>query len=174
MNTSPQRPNSTLWVALAAIAVLATGVTLSARLWHPRGAMPATPAPRATGASGGAGESASDPPEDVIAEALRDAPVTADSAAIKSRWIDEVRAIDLAGLDPAQRDLFVRFANAERCTCGCGYTLAGCRASDMSCEVSGPRLDALLDSVRTGRLKSARGIRAKPGSGKLTGRASGG
>ena len=88
-----------------------------------------------------------------------------DSSVIKSRWHDEVAGFDLSGLDARRQELFVRFANAERCTCGCGYTLAGCRASDMNCEVSGPRLGALLDSVRSGRIRSASGLRARPDRG---------
>jgi hypothetical protein len=88
-----------------------------------------------------------------------------DSVAYKSRWLDEVPGISLAALSPGKRELFLRFANAERCTCGCGYTLATCRAADMTCEVSGPHLEALLDSVRAGRIQSARGVRARPSSG---------
>jgi hypothetical protein len=88
-----------------------------------------------------------------------------DSVAYKSRWLDEVPGISLTSLAPKQRELFLRFANAERCTCGCGYTLATCRASDMTCEVSGPHLEALLDSVRAGRITSARGVRMRPSSG---------
>ena len=88
-----------------------------------------------------------------------------DSSVIKNRWHDDVAGLDLKGLDTRRHELFIRFANAERCTCGCGYTLAGCRASDMSCEVSGPRLDALLDSVRSGRIRSASGLRARPNGG---------
>ena len=62
----------------------------------------------------------------------------------------------------SRRGIFVRFANAERCTCGCGYTLAACRAFDSSCDVSAPRVQSLLDSVRAGRIRSAAGIRKRP------------
>lgn len=85
-----------------------------------------------------------------------------DSTAIKHRWVDEVRGVDVAALDPDQRVLFVRLANARECTCGCGYTLAGCKASDMTCEVSGAALEALRDSVITGKIVVARGIRERP------------
>lgn len=87
-----------------------------------------------------------------------------DSTAIKHRWLDEVRGVEIASLDPDQRALFVRFANARECTCGCGYTLAGCKASDMTCEVSGAALEALRDSIRTGKIVVARGIRERPRS----------
>jgi hypothetical protein len=88
-----------------------------------------------------------------------------DSSVIKSRWIEHVSGVELSLLAPERREIFLRLANAERCTCGCGYTLAGCRASDMSCEVSGPRIAALLDSVRSGWIRSARGLRERPRDG---------
>jgi hypothetical protein len=68
----------------------------------------------------------------------------------KSRWVSEVKGFDYSDLNRDRRTRFIRFANAERCTCGCGYTLAGCRTYDPSCPVSGPRVQALLDSVRAG------------------------
>jgi hypothetical protein len=88
-----------------------------------------------------------------------------DSTAIKNAWHDEVRGVDLAGLNEAQRALLLRFANAERCTCGCGYTLAGCLASDMTCEISRGNVAALLDSIRAGHITSARGMRKRPSTG---------
>lgn len=119
------------------------------------------------------------PGDAVIDQALRQAPAAPDSGdgepvgvpeghppidstAYKHRWLDEVRTFDLTALPARERDLFVRFANARECTCGCGYSLAGCRASDMTCEVSGAELAALLDSIRTGAITHARGIRARP------------
>jgi hypothetical protein len=90
-----------------------------------------------------------------------------DSTAIKQRWVNEVRGVDVSMLDPDMRTLFVRFANARQCTCGCGYTLAGCKASDMTCEVSGAALEALRDSIRLGRIVTARGIRERPRAGQL-------
>ncbi|HTK32160.1 MAG TPA: hypothetical protein VL332_09370 [Candidatus Saccharimonadaceae bacterium] len=121
--------------------------------------------------------SASAPPVAAMPDTSSDAPIdqalgaarratgaTIDSTAYKNRWLDEVRGMDLGGLPGRQKELFLRYANAQHCTCGCGYTLAGCKASDMSCEISGGRLEALLDSVRTGRITSARGVRARPKS----------
>jgi hypothetical protein len=61
--------------------------------------------------------------------------------------------------------LFVRLVNGEQCTCGCGYTLAGCRASDMTCEISSVRVEALYDSVRAGHITSGRGTRERPREG---------
>ncbi len=71
-------------------------------------------------------------------------------------------APDSDSLPAAKREIFLRYANAESCTCGCGYTLAGCRASDMSCDISGGRLAALMDSVRAGAIANARGLRERP------------
>jgi hypothetical protein len=85
-----------------------------------------------------------------------------DSVAIKTGWRDRVRGIDMAAFTPAQRELFLRFANAEPCTCGCGFTLAACRDNDLTCEVSLPRVEALRDSVLAGRIRSAAGLRRRP------------
>ena len=134
---------------MVAIAALAVGLAVAVRQWRvPTATVPAPPIPV-------------DTTERVIAQALEHAPPV-DSVAFKQRWIDDVRGMDLTGLDPARTELFLRHANARQCTCGCGYTLAGCRASDMTCEMSGARLATLLDSVRAGRITSARGIRARP------------
>jgi hypothetical protein len=132
------------WIALVALAALAAGIGIA---WQQ--SRPVRPG---------------EPGEGVIGQALEAAPPI-DSTAIKQRWQDEVRGVDVSGLDPRRRELFIRHANAEQCTCGCGYTLAGCRASDMTCDVSGGRLQALLDSIRVGRITSARGIRARPSDG---------
>ena len=139
------------WVAAVAIVVLLLGIGLAYR----QSRIPRMPERAAA---------PEEPAGPVVEQALRQA-APFDSAAYKQRWLDEVRGADVGGLAPARRELFLRFANAERCTCGCGYTLAGCRASDMTCDVSGPRIEALLDSVRSGRITSARGIRARPAAG---------
>jgi len=104
-----------------------------------------------------------EPDSGVIARALQNA--EPDSFTYKHRWIDELNGFDLTALEPAKRTLFLRYANSEMCTCGCGYTLAGCRQSDMDCNISGPHLTALLDSVRAGSVRSADGLRAPPARG---------
>ena len=142
------------WFTIFAVAGLIAGLT--AAWWYAR---PPRPAPRSPAA--GVPDTLPAMPDDAIHRGLRRA--TDDSTAIKTRWVEEVPGFDPAGLDAARREIFVRFANAERCTCGCGYTLAACRAFDSSCEVSGPRVQSLLDSVRAGRIRSASGIRKPPG-----------
>jgi hypothetical protein len=152
--------NRTVWIGALAVVLLATGVYLALRPLAPKRAPRPLPPPTA-------GELAN-PGDDVVAKAMAGVPrvdTPADSAAIKARWHDEVNGMDLSSLSASQREIFLAFANSEHCTCGCGYTLAGCKASDMSCEISGPRLEALLDSVRTGKIRSARGVRARPSSG---------
>ena len=88
-----------------------------------------------------------------------------DSAAEKSRWVHFVKGFDVSDLSRERRELFVRFANAERCTCGCGYTLAGCRAYDPTCPISEPRVQKLLDSVRAGLYASPPNVRRRPAPG---------
>lgn len=139
--------------AIGAIAVILLLAGLGVAVWQWRASVTPRPTPGAPAANEPSGEHAVD-------QALALAEV--DSAAIKSRWVEEVSGIDVARLPEPKREIFLRFANAERCTCGCGYTLAGCRASDMECDVSGGRLVALLDSVRDGRITSAEGVRERP------------
>ena len=135
-----------LVVILAALVVVAAALLLS-QAAHP----PARR--RAVVIEGG------EPGENDVARALRLAGVDSTK---KNEWVEAVPGIDEAGLSPEQRELFVRFANAERCTCGCGFTLAACRRFDSSCEVSLPRVEALLDSVRRGLLADASGLRERP------------
>ncbi|HEY6866197.1 MAG TPA: hypothetical protein VI792_03005, partial [Candidatus Eisenbacteria bacterium] len=89
----------------------------------------------------------------------------ADNAAEKSRFVHFVKGFDVSDLSPERRELFLRFANAERCTCGCGYTLAGCRAYDPTCPISEPRVQKLLDSVRAGLYTTPPDTRRRPAPG---------
>jgi hypothetical protein len=138
--------------AAAIVGVVAIGVTIALRASHP----PPLPA---TGALAPSDTAANDA---TIEHAL--AAARTDSASIKARWIEDISGVDVSGLTANQRTIFLRAANSQSCTCGCGYTLAGCRQSDMSCDISGPRLAALLDSVRTGKLRGASGLRERPHS----------
>jgi hypothetical protein len=82
-------------------------------------------------------------------------------------WVDEVEGADVSRLNDRQRELFLRYANSEDCICG--YTLASCRAFNPTCPGSPPRVSALLDSVRSGRIKSADGLRMRPKTAKPAG-----
>ena len=140
----------TTWIALAAAAALLAGLGVWLVEWR-AGQPGRTP-----------GGAEPDSGQGVIEQALKQIPVTVDSTELKSRWTDEVRGVDLSDLAPERREVFLRFANAERCTCGCGFTLAACRAYDLTCPVSLPRVESLLDSVRSGRIASVRGLRERP------------
>ena len=47
----------------------------------------------------------------------------------------EIKVVDFSGLDAAQKRSALEAANAARCTCGCGMTLAQCVATDSTCPV---------------------------------------
>jgi len=47
----------------------------------------------------------------------------------------QIKVVDFSGLDPAQKRGALEAANAARCTCGCGMTLAQCVATDSTCPV---------------------------------------
>ena len=47
----------------------------------------------------------------------------------------EIKVIDFSGLDTTQKRAALEAANAARCTCGCGMTLAQCVATDSTCPV---------------------------------------
>jgi len=136
----------TPWIALIALVAFAGGLAVAVGRWGDVRRV-------AGGAAAPAGAPSGAPAPD------------ADSAALRVRWVDDVKGLEFADLDPRRREVFLRFANARSCTCGCGYTLAGCRAYDPTCEVSLPLAQALLDSVRSGAVSSARGLRERPHGG---------
>ena len=47
----------------------------------------------------------------------------------------EIKVVDFSGLDAKQKRNALEAANAARCTCGCGMTLAQCVATDSTCPV---------------------------------------
>ena len=47
----------------------------------------------------------------------------------------QLTAIDFTSLNSDQKRAALVEANADRCTCGCGMTLAQCVATDMTCPV---------------------------------------
>ena len=137
-------------VLIAVLAVLVLAAVIMRRSFQ----MPV----RSTGPSPGASAIAGDAPadetegEDVVARALR---LAAIDSTHKKEWVGDIPDLDLAALTPGARATFLRIANGRMCTCGCGFTLAGCRRFDNECEVSGPRAQALFDSVRAGQLTGA-------------------
>ena len=100
----------------------------------------------------------------VVHQALDQIPAApVDSTEIKTGWRDDVPGIDPATMTADQNEVFIRAANSQMCSCGCGFTLANCRRYDATCPVSGPRVEALRDSVRRGLVKP-RGLRSRPAS----------
>jgi hypothetical protein len=138
-------------VGLAAVVLLAIGVWVAVSPLMPR-----RTAPPPTAAE------LANPGDDVVARAMASAKAVVDSTEIKQRWQDDVAELALAQLSAGQREVFLRHANTRRCSCGCGFTLAACRVYDSQCDVSGPRIAALFDSVRAGRITSAHGMRTRP------------
>jgi len=152
------------WIAVIAVLLLLAGIGVAVQSRrHPE------PAPVATNeATTDADEAA--PPSDPQGEP-QDEPAIPDDEVHrkalagkdeKSKWVREVPGLDVSDLSPERHEIFLAAANTQRCTCGCGYTLAGCRVYDSTCEKSGPRVAALLDSVRAGQIRSAAGLRKAP------------
>jgi hypothetical protein len=152
MNT----PRASLWIVLATLVLLAAGLYAAWRAARPPGLPPAS-APDAR-----AERVPDDTTDGAVDLALGQIPPAVDSTEIKTGWRDDVAGIDLGALTPAQRELMLRYANSEGCTCGCGFTLAACRTYDLTCPVSLPRVEALRDSITSGRITSADGLRTRP------------
>ena len=47
----------------------------------------------------------------------------------------EIKVVDFSGLDATQKRHALEAANAARCTCGCGMTLAQCVVTDIACPI---------------------------------------
>ena len=131
------------WIALVALVALALGLGTAALQWR-------KPGP-AGGVAPGDVAAPSDTGEDVIRQALEQTASGVDSTALKRGWVNDVRGLDVSDLLPDEVETLVRFTNARDCTCGCGFTLAACRAWDLTCPVSLPRVEALRDSIRDAR-----------------------
>jgi thiol-disulfide isomerase/thioredoxin len=50
-----------------------------------------------------------------------------------------IPGVDLSALTEAQKEKALTRMNTERCTCGCGLTVAQCRINDSTCDVSLPQ-----------------------------------
>ena len=59
----------------------------------------------------------------------------------------EIKVIDFSGLDAKQKQGALEAANAARCTCGCGMTLAQCVATDSTCPVREGNIDRIKTIV---------------------------
>ena len=65
----------------------------------------------------------------------------------------EIKVIDFSGLDAKQKRGALEAANAARCNCGCGMTLAQCVATDSTCPIRQDNVDKIKkvvnDAART-------------------------
>jgi hypothetical protein len=59
----------------------------------------------------------------------------------------EIKVIDFSGLDVTQKRAALEAANAARCTCGCGMTLAQCVATDSTCPIRETNIDRIKNLV---------------------------
>ena len=67
----------------------------------------------------------------------------------------EIKVVDFSGLDAKQKRGALEAANAARCTCGCGMTLAQCVATDSTCPVREGNVDKIKGMVdQAARTKS--------------------
>jgi len=151
---------ATRWIAMAAALLLVAGIAAavrSRRQAEAPAAPPKTPAEQVeeTPARESPDGEAAIPDDDVHAKVRA-------NRGEKSKWVEKVPGLEVSDLSQKQLDVFLSAANSQRCTCGCGYTLAGCRVYDSTCEKSGPRVVALLDSVRAGQIRAATGLRTRP------------
>jgi thiol-disulfide isomerase/thioredoxin len=60
----------------------------------------------------------------------------------------DVPGLNLEALTPSQRTSALKRLNEEKCTCGCGFTLAQCRINDSSCSVSLPIAEKIVAEIR--------------------------
>ena len=151
------RTSVRILIGVGAIA----GVVLGAVVLHRSFGLPMREGPPVAGRVAAPVAAPDEAGEDVVARALR---LAAIDTTKKRAWVDDIPDLDLAALTPAERELFTRIANGRACTCGCGFTLAGCRRFDSECEFSGPRASALYDSVHAGKLTRADTYPARPAS----------
>ena len=65
----------------------------------------------------------------------------------------EIKVVDFSGLDAKQKRGVLEAANAARCSCGCGMTMAQCIATDSTCPIRETNVDKLKamvnDAART-------------------------
>lgn len=60
----------------------------------------------------------------------------------------DLTAIDFTSLNTEQKRAALVDANADRCTCGCGMTLAQCVATDMTCPVRTGNITKIREMVQ--------------------------
>ena len=61
---------------------------------------------------------------------------------------DDILVVDFSNLNEAQKLTALREANGQRCTCGCGMTLAECVSTDSTCPIREPNIQRIKDIVQ--------------------------
>ena len=59
----------------------------------------------------------------------------------------EIKVVDFSGLDATLKRGVLEAANAVRCNCGCGMTLAQCVATDSTCPIRETNVDKIKNMV---------------------------
>lgn len=87
-------------------------------------------------------------PTDANVEYVKD---TGQVLLANAAFATEIPGVDLSKLTPAQKAEVLKRLNTERCTCGCGLTLAQCRINDPACGVSLPAAQKIVQEVLNGQ-----------------------
>ena len=74
-------------------------------------------------------------PTDAVVETVKD---TGQVLLSNAAYATEIPGVDLTSATPAEREAILKRLNTDKCTCGCGLTLAQCRINDPTCQVSLP------------------------------------
>jgi hypothetical protein len=64
---------------------------------------------------------------------------------------DQMKGVSFEGLTEAQKTLVFSILGGNRCDCGCGMTLATCRAKDTTCNRSLGLATQVIDLVKQGK-----------------------
>jgi thiol-disulfide isomerase/thioredoxin len=84
-------------------------------------------------------------PTDARVELVKD---TGQVLLSNAAFATELPGVDLSGLTPAQKGEALKRLNTEKCTCGCGLTVAQCRINDPTCTVSPGIAAKIVNDVR--------------------------
>jgi hypothetical protein len=60
----------------------------------------------------------------------------------------DIRVVDFSMLSADRKTAALRAANAARCNCGCGMTLAQCVSTDSTCPIRETNIDRIRTMVR--------------------------
>ena len=60
----------------------------------------------------------------------------------------DIRVVDFSMLSADKKTAALRAANAARCNCGCGMTLAQCVSTDSTCPIRETNIDRIRTLVR--------------------------